>query len=198
MRGFEAHREPVTPHPTPLPVGEGADRVCGTRAAGASDGRAPRIPAGASDHARRRHQGARRPPRQPPPRRRHRSRRQHPPRHRGAAHAHRRQPRGRAARHQGRRPRDRDRRRGHARRARRASRRGAALSGGGAGRRRHRRADPSPHGHGRRQSLPRHPLHLLQSERMVALRQSPLPQDHRGDLPRRAQEPRRLLRHLQW
>ncbi len=27
MRGFEAYRETLTPHPTPLPMGEGADRV---------------------------------------------------------------------------------------------------------------------------------------------------------------------------
>ena len=46
-----------------------------------------------------------------------------------------------------------------------------ALSGGGAGGGAHRRPDPAQHGHGRRQSLPRHPLHLLQSERMVARRQ---------------------------
>ena len=46
-----------------------------------------------------------------------------------------------------------------------------ALSGAGAGGRPHRRPHPSQHGHGRRQSLPRHPLHLLQSERMVARRQ---------------------------
>ena len=46
-----------------------------------------------------------------------------------------------------------------------------ALSGAGAGGRPHRRPDPAQHGHGRRQSLPRHPLHLLQSERMVARRQ---------------------------
>ena len=43
-----------------------------------------------------------------------------------------------------------------------------ALSGVGAGRRSYRRSDPPQHGHGRRQSLPRYPLHLLQSERMVA------------------------------
>src|SRR5262249_59338643 len=27
VRGFETHRESLTPHPTPLPMGEGADRV---------------------------------------------------------------------------------------------------------------------------------------------------------------------------
>ncbi len=43
----------------------------------------------------------------------------------------------------------------------------------------YRRPDPSQHGHGRRQSLPRHALHLLQSERMVARGQSSLPEDHR-------------------
>ena len=41
-------------------------------------------------------------------------------------------------------------------------------------------------GDGRRQSLPRYPLHLLQSERMVAARQRLLPQARRRDLPRRA------------
>ncbi len=46
-----------------------------------------------------------------------------------------------------------------------------ALSGRVAGRQPHRRAHPPQHGHRRRQSLPRHPLHLLQSERMVALGQ---------------------------
>jgi hypothetical protein len=30
VRGFEAYRETKTPHPTPLPMGEGADRVCGS------------------------------------------------------------------------------------------------------------------------------------------------------------------------
>jgi ABC-type uncharacterized transport system substrate-binding protein len=29
VRGFEAHREGLTPHPTPLPMGEGAERVRG-------------------------------------------------------------------------------------------------------------------------------------------------------------------------
>src|SRR5215470_17357285 len=28
VRGFEAYRETLTPHPIPLPVGEGADRAC--------------------------------------------------------------------------------------------------------------------------------------------------------------------------
>ena len=73
----------------------------------------------------------------------------------------------------------------------------AALSGGGAGGGLHRRADPSQHGNGRRQSLPRHALPVLQPERMVALRQQPLPQDDGRHLPRRAEEPRRLLRDLQ-
>ena len=73
----------------------------------------------------------------------------------------------------------------------------AALSGGGAGGGLHRRADPSQHGHGRRQPLPRHALHLLQPEPMVALRQQSLPQDHGRDVPRGAQEPRRVLCHLQ-
>ena len=40
-----------------------------------------------------------------------------------------------------------------------------------AGRRAHRRPHAPQHGHRRRQSLPRHALHLLQSERMVAERQ---------------------------
>ena len=62
---------------------------------------------------------------------------------------------------------------------------------------RHRRSHASQHGHGRRQPLPRHALHLLQSERMVARGQQPLPQDHRRDLPRGAEEPRRVLCHLQ-
>ena len=73
----------------------------------------------------------------------------------------------------------------------------APLPGGGAGGRPHRRPDPPQHGDGRRQSRARHPLHLLQSERMVAGGQSSLSQDHRRDLPRRAEEPRRLLRHFQ-
>src|SRR5260370_41328566 len=30
VRGSEAHRETITPHPTPLPMGEGAERVRGT------------------------------------------------------------------------------------------------------------------------------------------------------------------------
>ena len=94
--------------------------------------------------------------------------------------------------------RPRDRRLGHACRARAAPGRARALSGGGAGGGLDRRAHPSQHGHGRRQPLPRHALHLLQSEPMVALRQQPLPQDHGRDLPRGAQEPRRVLRHLQW
>ncbi len=75
--------------------------------------------------------------------------------------------------------------------------RAGALSRGGAGGRLHRRADASQHGHRRRQHLPRHALHLLQPERMVALGQQSLPQDRRRDLPRGAQEPRRVLRHLQ-
>ena len=44
----------------------------------------------------------------------------------------------------------------------------ARLSGSDAGRRGNRRARPSRLGHGRRQSLSGHALHLLQSERMVA------------------------------
>ncbi len=52
-------------------------------------------------------------------------------------------------------------------------------------------------GHGRRQSLSGYALHLLQSERMVARRQPSLPEDDGHDLPRRAEEPRRLFRHLQ-
>ena len=59
-----------------------------------------------------------------------------------------------------------------------------------------RRPDPPRHGNCRRQSLSRHALHLLQSERMVARGQSPLPEDHRRDLPRGAEKPRRLLRHV--
>jgi FAD binding domain in molybdopterin dehydrogenase len=39
-----------------------------------------------------------------------------------------------------------------------------ALPGRRAGRRAHCRPDPAKHGHGRRQSLPRHAVHLLQSE----------------------------------
>ena len=53
-------------------------------------------------------------------------------------------------------------------RDRRASRHQQALSRSRAGGRAHRRPHPPQHGHGRRQSLPRHALHLLQPERMVA------------------------------
>ena len=77
------------------------------------------------------------------------------------------------------------------------SRRAGALSRGGAGGGLHRRAHASQHGHRRRQPLPRHALHLLQPERMVALRQQSLPQDHGRHVPRGAEEPRRVLRHLQ-
>ena len=132
-------------------------------------------------------------------RRRHRSRRQHPPRHRRAAGADRHERRRRAARHQGRRADGIEIGAvGDAGRARRAPGMSRALSRSwreAAGV--HRRADPSQHGHRRRQSLPRHALHLLQSERMVARRQQSLPQDHRRHLPRGAEEPRRVLRHLQ-
>ena len=93
--------------------------------------------------------------------------------------------------------RHRDRRLGHAGRDRRAIPTCSSTIRWWRRRPLHRRPDPSQHGHGRRQSLPRHPLHLLQSERMVARRQQPLPQDHRQHLPRRAEEPRRVLRHLQ-
>ena len=75
--------------------------------------------------------------------------------------------------------------------------RGAALSRGSAGRRLGRRADAAQHGHTGRQSLPRHALHLLQSERMVAAGQQSLPQDHGRDVPCGAEEPRRVLCHLQ-
>ena len=57
-------------------------------------------------------------------------------------------------------------------------------------------ARPSRDGDGRRQSLPRHALRLLQSERMVAARQRLLPQVPRHDLPRRAAGPA-LPRRLQ-
>ncbi len=129
--------------------------------------------------------------------RRHRPRRQHPPRHRHAAGADRHDWAGGAAHHQGRQQAARDRRLGEAGRACRPSRRGEALSRGGGGGGVDRRTDPSQHGHGRRQPLPRHALHLLQPERMVALRQQPLPQDHGRHLPRGAEKPRRVLRHLQ-
>src|SRR5262249_12014925 len=125
------------------------------------DGRAAGVCARAREDARRRDPRARQPSRKFAARRRHRPRGQYPPRHRRAAGAHRRQPRGRAARDPRRRAFARDRRRGQARRARRASRRDAALSGGGAGRRLHRRADPSQHGHRRRQSVPRYALPVL-------------------------------------
>ena len=104
-------------------------------------------------------------------RRRHRSGGQHPPRYRGAAGADRHEPCGGTARNQGRREFARDRRLGAADRARRASGDRQALPGAGAGGLPHRRPHPPQHGHGRRQSLPRYPLHLLQSERMVARRQ---------------------------
>ena len=53
---------------------------------------------------------------------------------------------------------------------------GRALSRGDASRRGDRRSRPSRDGNRRRQSVPRHPLHLLQSKRMVAARQRLLPQ----------------------
>ena len=135
------------------------------------DGRPARIQDTESDHARRGGGGARRASRQQAARRRHRSGGEHPARHRGAAGADRHEPRRRPARHQGGCQLNRDRRLGHADATRRASRGDQALSGAGAGGRAYRRPDPPQHGHGRRQSLPRHPLHLLQSERMVARRQ---------------------------
>ncbi len=50
-----------------------------------------------------------------------------------------------------------------------------------------RRGAGAPHRcHGRRQSLPRHPLRVLQPERMVAARERLLPQARRRNLPRRA------------
>ena len=73
-----------------------------------------------------------------------------------------------------------------------------ALSGAGAGGRGDRRARAiATLGDGRRQSLPRHALHLLQPERMVAQRQRLLPEEPRRHLPRRAAGralPRRLQR----
>ena len=150
------------------------------------------------DDARRRAGGARGPSAGAAAGRRHRPHRQYAPRHRRPADPDRHERRRRAARHPGR-------RRARSRSARpstlaevaRARRRPRALSRGGAGRGLHRRAHASQHGHRRRQPLPRHALHLLQSERMVAPRQQPLPQDHRRHVPRGAQEPRRVLCHLQ-
>ena len=130
--------------------------------------------------------------------RRHRPCRQHPPRHRRPAGADRHEPRRRAARDHGGRQDARDRRvrrRWPRWRSTRACSRtipvvaqaAASIAG----------PTPAQHGHRRRQHLPRHALHLLQSERMVARRQQPLPQDRGRHLPRRAQEPRRVLCHLQ-
>ena len=129
--------------------------------------------------------------------RRHGSRGQYPPRHRRAAGADRHERRRRAARDQGRCQGPRNRRVGHAGRGGAPSGRARALSRGGAGGRLDRRADASQHGHGRRQPLPRYALHFLQSERMVAVGEQSLPQDHRRDMPRGAEEPRRVLCHLQ-
>ena len=56
---------------------------------------------------------------------------------------------------------------------------GDTLSCPGAGRRSHRRARPPPSGNAWRQSVPRYPLHLLQSKRMVAEREFVLPQEPR-------------------
>ena len=101
---------------------------------------------------RRRARGAARQSEEPPARRRHRSHRQYPPRHRCAADPDRHERRRRAARHRGRRQ---DLRIGASvtlAEVAAASGHPQALSGGRAGRRLDRRADPSHHGHGRRQS----------------------------------------------
>ena len=156
-----------------------------------------RVRAAAPDNARGRAGGPLGPSHGPAAGRRHRPRRQPAARHRRPADPDRHERRRRAARHQGRRRGARDRRLRHAGRGGAARRRARALSGGGPGRRLDRRAHASQHGHGRRQPLPRYALHLLQPEPMVAAGQQPLPQDHRRHLPRGAQEPRRVLRHLQ-
>ena len=135
--------------------------------------------------------------RQPGHRRRHGPDGQYPARHRRPAGAHRYQQRQRAAPHQGGRGYDRDRRGRNAFRTRRAPGRGAALSGGGAGGGSYRRPDPPQHGNGRRQYRARHPLHFLQSERMVARGQSSLSEDHRHHLPCRTEKPRRVLCDVQ-
>ena len=129
------------------------------------------------------------------PRRRHRHGGQYPPRHRAADGAGRpdgdrgAQPdRGRGGGH-------RHRRRGAARRGRRSRKRDAGLPRGRRGRRRGRRADPSQLRHGRRQSLPRHPLPVLQPERMVAALERLLPQAPGRDLPCRAGR-QKLFRRL--
>ena len=156
-----------------------------------------RIPTRQADLAGRRAGGAQEPSAGAVAGRRHRSRGQYPPRHRCAAGADRHDRRRRVAHDQGRCEGPGNRRVGHAGRGGEPSRHRRALSRGGAGGGLHRRADASQHGHGRRQSLPRYALHFLQSERMVAVRQQSLPQDDRRDLPRGAQEPRRVLCHLQ-
>ena len=139
---------------------------------GAADGRPARIPRAQSGNARRSDRRARGASGQHAARRRHRSRGQYPPRHRDAAGVDRHEPRGGTARDQGRcRNPWKSAPRCALTRTRRASRRHQALPGCRAGGLPHRRPHPPQHGHGRRQSLPRHPLHFLQSERMVARRQ---------------------------
>ena len=162
----------------------------------APDGRPARFPRAHTGNARGSAGRARGASRFEAARRRHRSGGQYPARHRDAEGADRHEPRARTARDSRRRKIDRDRRLGAADRTGRASGHRPALSGAGAGRGPYRRPDPAQHGHGRRQSLSRHPLHLLQSKRMVAQRQRPLPENHRHGLPRGAEKPRRLLCHL--
>ena len=169
--GIRFNDLPVTPDRVFEAIEKRKRAARGPRRTGAPDGRPARFPRAQSGDARRGAGRARRQSGQHAARRRHRSGRQYPPRHRGAAGADRHEPGRGAARDQGRREYARNRRLGAADRARRASRDRQALSGAGAGGRPHRRPHPSQHGHGRRQSLPRHPLHLLQSERMVARRQ---------------------------
>ena len=156
-----------------------------------------RIRPGKADLACRCAGGAQGPPAGAVARRRHRSCGQHPPRHRCAAGADRHDRRRRTAHDQGRCQEPGNRRVGHVDRGGEPSRHRHVLSRGGAGGGLDRRTDASQHGHRRRQHLPRYALHLLQPERMVAVRQQSLPQDDRRDMPRGAQEPRRVLCHLQ-
>ena len=194
--GLRFNDLPVTPDRV-FAAMENASRADAEGATAALDGRAAVLRSHSPAHARRVDPRPRATFRQQSPWRRHRPDGEYPARHRRAAGARRDQRRQRTARHQGGRAYARDRRRGDALRPCRASGNGAPLPGGGAGGRAYRRPDPPQHGDGRRQSRPRHPLHLLQSERMVAGREPSLPQDHRRNLPRRAEEPRRLLRHFQ-
>ena len=136
----------------------------------APDGSDRRIRARAADDAGRRAGGAHGPSAGAAAGRRHRPHGQYPPRHRRAAGADRHDRRRRAAHDQGRRARSsRSARRSRWPRWRAHAGVARALSRGGAGGGLDRRADASQHGHGRRQPLPRHALHLLQPERMVAL-----------------------------